>query len=201
MKAQNKIQWLSVSVIICPILIGSLSHYIWTLNNKVESLQTQSSSGAPMLQPSLPEPWPKDWDPWKDPWNSSGNFSALQKRMDEMMNRMMPGQSIFSNRGFGLSQSSPMVTMTESSNEYKVVVTVPEGQEVELNTELTDGVLKISGKVKKSSEESSGGFSAHSQSTSQFSQSMTLGEAINESAMKTEHNENEIVIRIPKNKS
>ncbi len=198
MKVKNKIQWLIISVIICLILIGALGHYIWVLNKSLESLQSQTNSQEQLIQPPLITPWPKDWDPWKDPWNSSEDFSALQKNMDEMMNRMMPGQSIFSNRGFGLSLSSPQVKMTESSDEYKIVVTIPEGQEVELNTELTDGVLKISGKVKRSSEDNSGDVFAHLHSTSQFSQSVTLTKAVDDSAMKTEHNENEIVIRIPK---
>ena len=198
MNTKTKVKWLSVLVLICLLLIGPLAHYIWLLKSKNDATQIHLNSNLHALQDPFFSPRSNKIDPLNDHWGASGNFLALQKRMDELMSEMMRGESILSNPSFGHTRSSARVSMNESPEEYKVTVTVAQGEEVELNTELTDGILKISGKVKISSADSITGFMARSQSISQFSQSMVLSEAIDESAMKTEQNDNEIVIRIPK---
>jgi len=195
MKAKTRVKCLSVSMVICLVLIGALSYYAWNLNQKIEILQTQVSAGV-----RVPDRWPKDWDPWSDDWDSSGQFSDLQKQMDDLMNRMLPGQSIFNSQGFGLSQSSPRISINETGKEYTIVVTVPEGQEVELNTELSDKTLKIFGKVSNASQNNGGDVFGRSLSTSQFSQSVTLPEPVVESGLTVDQKKGEIVITIPKKK-
>jgi len=198
MKATTKVKWLSVAIVICLIVMGFLGYFTWNLNQKVEGLQARTSADVQIPIAQLPDPWPKNWDPWSDNWDSSGQFSDLQKQMDDLMNRMLPGHSIFSNQGFGLSQSSPKISMDETGEEYIVVVTVPEGEEVELNTELSENTLKIFGKVKNTSENNNGDFFGRSMSTSQFSQSMTLSEPVDESGMTIDQEDTKIVITIPK---
>jgi HSP20 family molecular chaperone IbpA len=141
---------------------------------------------------------PDDRDPWANRRGSYRHFSELQKRIDEMMNSMAPGNSIFSNQGFGLSPSSPKITMDESADKYTFFVAVPEGQEVELNTELTGNIFKITGRVRNRLENSSEGMMSRSMSSSQFSQSITLSELIDESGMVIDHKDKEIIITIPK---
>ncbi len=141
-------------------------------------------------------------DPWAtmaiDPFDMDKTFMQMQKHMDEMMNRMQPGRSIFSQHGFGFSTSVPVVNMTEKPDKYEVVVTVPQGKEVELNTEIENNRLIISGRTKTSSENNSADVYSKSVSSSQFSQSVTLDKPVDESAMKTEKHGKELVITIPK---
>jgi len=208
------------------VLIIALGIYGWKLNQKVDQLTVQAQENThkqiidkqvlprvpvakniaqapnkPAVK-SLPNSVQDRWDPWAgiaaDPLNIDEAFAQMQKRMDEMMNRMQPGRSIFNHHGFGLSTSTPKVNMTESADEYKVVVTVPQGQEMELNTTLENNRLIISGKTKRSSENNSADGFSKSVSSSQFSQSMTLAEPVNESAMTTEKQGEDIVIIIPK---
>lgn len=194
MNDQIKIRFLGVLLGVCFISIVGLGYAIWDLKTdiKEESTSFQSSSQA------LPVPRSKDWDPWRDPWDSSGHFSNMQKQMDEMMSLMMPGKSIFTQHGFGLSTSSPEITMKETKSAYEIDVSVPKGQEIEVNTKLEDGVLTISGKVNTTSENSAHGLFGKSLSTTQFSQSLTLPEPIDETAMAVENEDGYMKIRIPK---
>jgi len=196
MNDKFKIRLLSIILGVCIIAIAGLSYYLW--NAKHDSVRP-SITAVPSSAHVLPDPWPKNWDPWKDPWDSSSHFSDLQKQMDEMMTHMWPGGSIFSQRGFGVSMSSPKVMVNETDDAYEVQVSVPEGQEIELNTELSDGILKISGKIKKITEnDRDDGSYDHSMSTSQFSQSLALSEPIDESGMTIENKDGGMFIRVPK---
>lgn len=118
---------------------------------------------------------------------------------------MSPGSSVFNNQGFGFSQSSPRITMKESADAYTVVVSVPESQEVELYTELSDNRLNISGKVNNTTKEQSNGRFGGTQSfstlsSSHFSQTMTLPAKVNKAGMTVDHDTSKITIRIPKAK-
>ena len=222
MNDKLKISLPGFMIVLSLVLVLALGIYAWKLNQKVEQLTVQSqetvhkpikhkqtSAQIPAVQniaqtPKKPavKSEPHEWDPWADiatdPLNIDKAFAQMQKRMDEMMDRMQPGRSVFSHHGFGFSTSTPKVNLMESADEYKVVVTMPEGQEVELNTTLENNRLIISGKTKQSSENNSADVYSKSVSSSQFSQSMTLTEPVNESAMTTEKQGDDIIIIIPK---
>jgi HSP20 family molecular chaperone IbpA len=197
METNTKIKLLSLIVGLCLLLTCGLGYYSWQL-----SQQLQKSSLTPSVQPSLfgdlPDPWAKDWDP-------SGHFSDLNKMIDDMMNNMSPDRSSFNNQSLGFSQSSPQIIMKESAEAYSVVVSVPKGQEVELNTELNDKRLKISGQVNnksvtKPNDVFGGSQSFSALSSSRFSQTMTFPVAIDQAGMTINHGESEITIKIPKKK-
>ena len=204
MQTNTKFKLLSLLLGLCLVLVVGLGYYSWQLSQQLN----EATSDAPVTYtPSplapLPDPWPRTWDPRLDNWDPSGRLSDLQKMMDEMLGTMSPGRSIFNNQGFGFSQSSPQITMEESTDDYTVVVAVPQGQEVELNTELSDNQLKITGKVKTSKEDKGsslfgGTGSYNTLSASRFSQTMTLPSDVDEAGMTIEHDELEITIRIPK---
>ena len=204
MQTDTKFKLLSLLVGLCLVLVGGLGYYSWQLSQQLDEATSQAPAAVPSYPLSpLPDSWPKTWDPRLDNWDPSGRFSDLQRMMDEMLGNMSPGRSIFNNQGFGFSQSSPRITMEESTEDYTVVVTVPQGQEVELNTELSDNQLKITGKVKNSQEQKGnklfgGTGSYNTLSASQFSQTMTLPTDVDEAGMTIENDEAKITIRIPK---
>ena len=204
MQTDTKFKLLSLLVGLCLALVVGLGYYSWQLSQQLDEATSRApATSAPYPLAPLPDPWPKTWDPKLDNWDPSGRFSDLQQMMDDMLGTMSPGRSIFNNQGFGFSQSSPRITMEESANDYTVVVAVPQGQEVELNTELSGNQLKITGKVKNSQEEKAnklfGGTSSYNTlSASRFSQTMTLPSDVDEAGMTIEHDDSEITIRIPK---
>lgn len=208
MKTRNKTLWLVSLVLVFGVAVGVLGHYTWTLRQQVDQLQANSAATpqAPVSQPQAARPGA----PLSDPWDPNGQFAQMQQRMDEMMRQLMPNDSMFGQNGFGqqgfgqlgfgLSAGSPEITMDEDSDQYKVVVKLPEGENMQLNTDLADNTLTISGKVESTAEdnEPSAQLFGHAQAMSQFSQSITLGEPVDEAGMKIDRNGQDIVITIPK---
>ena len=95
--------------------------------------------------------------------------------------------------------------MEESAEAYTVVVSVPKGQEVELNTELSDKQLKISGQINNKTETKPNGLFGGTQSfsalsSSRFSQTMNFPAEVDEAGVTINHGESEITIKIPKKK-
>lgn len=95
--------------------------------------------------------------------------------------------------------------MEESAKEYTLVVSVPKGQEVELNTELSDKRLKIFGQVNNKTETKLNGLfgdiqSFNTLSSRRFSQTMTFPAEVNDAGVTINHGKSEITIKIPKKK-
>lgn len=188
MSTNTGIKWLGLVLGLCVIAIALESYYLWNLRHKVETQNNPTFSAA----------WPKNWNPWSDNWDPTGQIAQLQQQMNNLMNQMSPGHSIFSQQGFGLSPSSPQITMHDGSKQYKVVVQVPKGEDVEINTNLSDNRLTIHGKVRQSTKQQSGNALGQELAVSQFSQTMTLPDPVDESKMKVKQDDNQIVITVPK---
>lgn len=183
---------------LCLAAVVVMAFINWKLSADLKEIKADQPSEIISPMGSLLSPWLKDSEPWQDGWGTRGYFSDLQKRMDEMMNTMAPGVSIFNNNSFGYASTRPIIKMEETSDQYEIVVTVPEGQEIELNTEIKDGQLVISGQVKNEKEKAQGGSLARVFQTSQFSQSLYLSAAVDESAMRVDHDKNQFTITLPK---
>ncbi|MAY01699.1 MAG: hypothetical protein CMQ38_01830 [Gammaproteobacteria bacterium] len=146
--------------------------------------------------PGFTDPFSNNWPGFMDP---GGQIAEMQRRMDELMNSMTRGYPFFNQQDFGFGfSSSPTVSMTEDSEAYRVVIEVPEGQEIELNTELNNNVLVVSGSVRSLREEGNSGLSSRSMQESRFSQSMHLPGDIDEAGMTVDRQDNEIIVTVPK---
>ncbi|WP_163832261.1 Hsp20/alpha crystallin family protein [Spartinivicinus ruber] len=187
-------KFLYLIISLCITIIGVLAFTTWRLSSELKTVEGNTPIASSDIIKPLPAPWPKDIDPWLDSWDPSGNFSALQKRMDEMMQVMLPDMSFFNMQGFGYSSSNPKIRMDETDTEYRVTVSVPEAQNIEVNTELKNNILTINGKVKQqeSSQQSKLFY------TSQFSQSVTLLEPVDSTNMRVDNKNHKVVITIQK---
>jgi len=198
MEIEKKFKLTSYVLAVCIVLMGILGYYVWSLSSDIEDVKRQSHSDVLAPFKSQPEPWPEDWDPWEKSWDPSGQFSDLRQHIDDMMNSMLPNKPFFNQHGFGFSSGKPSIDMEESSKAYKVTVEVPKGQEIELNTELSDDTLKISGKTKTLHQGDIDGLSSRLARVTRFSQSIYLADEIDEAGMLIEHEADKIVITIPK---
>ncbi len=142
-------------------------------------------------------PFTRNWPGFMDP---SGQIAEMQRRMDELMNSMTQGFPFFNQQdfGFGFINSGPAISMTETPEAYEVTIAVPDGQEVELNTELNNNTLVVSGSVKSEREENGNGLSSRSMQESRFSQSIHLAGTIDEAGMRVEQQDEQIVVTVPK---
>lgn len=211
-----------IGALLCLLVV--LSVFTWNLATEVRNLQTATQQqnpasaevtpvtqvqNAPLTQsqqgnnaPASSNPLAGFNDPFMDSFfiRPSSSFAEMQQHMDELMNSMTQGFPFFNQEdfGFGLISSGPAITMTENSDAYRIVIAIPEGQEVEVNTELNNNFLMVSGSVKSERDESISGFSSRSMQESRFSQSLYLSDAVDEAGMQVERNDNEIVITVPK---
>ena len=197
MTTQAKSAWLGILFLACGIAIGALGYYALTLRQQMGEIQANVNPGQ---QSAIAKAAPSPGN-----WDANGQFARMEKRMDDIMRQMMPNdpllsQNGFSQLGFGLSPASPEVTMDEDSHRYKVVVKVPRGENLQLNTDLADNTLTISGKVESDArdDDASGQLIGQAESVSQFSQSITLDDPVDEAGMKVDRDGGDIVITIPK---
>jgi HSP20 family molecular chaperone IbpA len=198
MNEQSKMRLLGATLAVCVLVIAVLSYNTWDLSKEVSALKAAPPSPATRLAPQTIAPWPDNFDPWSGNWDPGGHFEAARKRMEAMMSNMLPGKSIFSHQGFGLSPAYPRVSMSDTEDEYRITVDVHDGQEVELNTTFENNVLTISGIVKSSSEDNDNNRYSVSHSSARFSQTMTLPDPVDESAMTIDKDDEEIVVVLPK---
>ena len=195
MNTNSKINWLGGLLGICVIAIVVESYYLWNAHKAADHDKLQFVSG---VSTSAATP-PKNLNnPWADIWGPNSQFAQLQKQMNQLMNQMSTGNSIFSQQGFGLSSGSPKISMHENSDNYKVTVDVPKGQNIQINTDLSGNELTIDGKVKQSGGNQANGSGMQSLSVSQFSQTMYFPQPVNDSGMKIKRNDNQVVITVPK---
>ena len=210
MTTQIKTRWLGVLLGICLMVIAGLSVYSWQLSRQLQAaLPVSDNTWAGNTPPAAGGS--SNVTPYTNP---SDALSHMQQRMDDMMNSFFSGahqpfssaffnDPVFGASGWGASVSSPSITMDESADEYTVIVTIPDGQEVELNTTLSDNQLTISGTVHRRTENTAdqlfGGSNTFSgMSSSQFSQTVTLPSAIDEAGMDVKHEDTTITVTIPK---
>jgi len=142
------------------------------------------------------------FDPAFDPFGASlfgsdpfAHLQQMRSQMDQLFNSM---NSNFGFGGFSAAFSQPEIAVEESDKEFRVVITLAEGSDMELSTALEDSTLSISAEIRTSMQDTRGGLQTSSTSVSQFSRAIELGEPVDAKGMKTERSEGEIVITVPK---
>jgi HSP20 family molecular chaperone IbpA len=112
------------------------------------------------------------FDPAFDPFGASvfgsdpfARLQQMQSQMDQLFNNMN------SSGGFSAAFSQPDIAVEESDTEFRVVITLAEGSDVELSTALEDSTLSISAEIRTSQQDNRGGLQTNSTSVSQFSRS------------------------------
>ncbi len=154
----------------------------WQLKNELDELKQQQSLVTPGTS--------QRGDPM-DP------FYSMQKRMDEMMQSFSSG-SFFNGPDRFFATAQPAISMRESKDRYQVVIEIPDGQNVELNTDLDENRLWISGEVQSKQNQSSARGQIDVSNLSRFSRSFYFPEDIDPAGMHTEESDEEITITIPK---
>ncbi len=196
-----KLKMLSACVVLCLAVIAGLGYSAWVLHEKVDQLETGESSKfssvAPLISPQL-----KNDQYWNDVWGNFNtaprDFSQMSQWMDDMMNSLTSGRSSLNQPGFSVFQQGPTIDFEETDSEYKVVIVKLEGEEVELNTEISDGVLSVSGKVKRSTSSNGNSLFSQSQFSSEFSRRFVLDEPVDQAAMVVTNEKGKTIVRLPK---
>jgi len=222
MSNQGKIR---LTAALAAAIISALGIYSWQLRQELAEVQGGTISDASeSLREKLEDlasrkSAPDDFSSLFDPGMAFNGFAPsqqlqqMQQRMDELFNSMtsVGGNSSLGlggfgsgGFGFGLGGSSPwqlqqpQIDLQESDKEYRITLSIADGSEIELETQLEDQTLSISAEVRSEIRNSSGNMQSSSSSVSQFSRSIFLDEAVDATGLKTEKDADEIVITVPK---
>lgn len=135
-------------------------------------------------------------------------FAQMQQRMDQLFGQIGSDPSLFNFGSFGLggqglsvgfANAAPAeIEVEESTDEYRVVISLAQGSDVELATELDNNTLSISAQVRTEIQNNSNRRALSSTSMSQFSRAIPFNSPVDATGMKTEKSDSEVVIRIPK---
>ncbi len=144
----------------------------------------------------------------KDPFTSMTDIhDQMRKRMDKMFNSDMFGSSLlgnsfFDSHSFGSFSDSDVQVDEYEDDKFKYVTIQADGIDKDaIQINISDGMISISGKIKKSNESNgSNGSNAYSSSSyiSSFSKSFNVPYGVDADKVKIENEKSKIVIKFPK---
>lgn len=195
-------------------LVGWQSWNTHRLQQEIAALQQQlaarGTGGPTSVKPQqLPVP--------ADRFGGNGDpFADMQRLQAEMHQRMqqlmddfgMPGfgSSLFDEPfgnmpGFGSSMgfgADPEFALQETADNYQVSISIPDGSDVEITTEVNGRDLTIEGKVtlEQQNQQGAGGFS--SMQTGQFARTLTLPADVDPLGITNETRNGQVIITLPK---
>jgi len=197
------------TVLVITLAAFGWSH--WRLSAELQALRGDEQSANPGLLSKLEDMAEQQtrgnaptslFDPDFDPFGASlfgsdpfARLQQMQSQMDQLFNTM---NNSFGFSGFSAAFTQPEIVVEESDKEFRVVITLARGSEVELSTDLQDSTLSISAQIRTTLQDNRGGLQTSSTSVSQFSRAIELGEPVDAQGMRTERSEGEIVITVPK---
>lgn len=99
------------------------------------------------------------------------------------------------------SSAAPDIALDETEEGYRILIPVNPDQELELNTEVEDNSVSVSGVITEKSSRSQNNFSTSSFSQRQFARTLDLPTPVDEFGMTTTQTEAGIEITLPKKSS
>jgi HSP20 family protein len=118
--------------------------------------------------------------------------------MNRLFNTLFDAPPQNSNGAGALRRWIPPMDLVETEEEFVLRADLPGLAEGDVNVELEDSVLTISGERKSEHEERKEGYYRVERASGAFSRSLTLPEGVNAEAIKAHFDKGVLEIRIPK---
>lgn len=217
MSTEIKFKILIAFSLFCLIGLAAQTYYLFDPNQRVSPSNVADSSIPDSIQQRLEEEMAKpDRIFGQDNYNlfgpgiNSDPFAHMQKMRQQMgqlfnswgVDPFTSGQSIFSQgSGAVVFPSQPEIEVSEEQDAFVVTLPKQPGQDIEIVTEVEDNKLSLAGTLRTENRQSSGGSVFSSSSTSQFSRSIPFSKEVNALGMYTTHENDRIVITLPKMES
>lgn len=187
---------------LCLTLTAWLAWSNWQLQQQLNALTENSSDLALQTEPDWLQRLPPRATPAPPPssgWDPFAELDRMQQQMDQWLQGSPFGLAAGPGRNlFGLNNAQPDIRIEEEADAFLVHITVPEGSEMELNTEVDGQRLIVSGSIRAALDNSGNGFSRSFQSSSQFSRQFTLSSPVDSLRMTKETDQNQVIITLPK---
>ena len=129
-------------------------------------------------------------------WEPARELQAIQQEMNRLFGSAYP-QGNGANGGIA-SRWIPPMDVAEGGEHFVVRADLPGVEESDVNVELEDNVLTISGERKSDSEERTDGYHRIERAYGSFSRSLTLPEGIAAEAIRASFDKGVLEVRIPK---
>jgi HSP20 family protein len=131
-------------------------------------------------------------------WNPFRELDEVQNRLGSFLGGTFPR---FGNGNGGpkLAEWSPQVDITEDDKEYLIKADLPEMKKEEINVNVEDGVLLVSGERKTEKEEKNKKFHRIERSYGTFQRSFTLPDDADGAKVAAEFKDGVLKVHLPKN--
>ena len=130
-------------------------------------------------------------------WEPVRELNTLQSEMNRLFNTLFdapaPGDG-----GGGLRRWIPAMDLVETEEDFVLRADLPGLSEGDVNIELEDNVLTVSGERKSEHEERKEGYYRVERASGSFSRSLTLPEGVDASAVTAHFDKGVLEVRIPK---
>src|SRR3954453_16940758 len=129
-------------------------------------------------------------------WEPVRELNTLQSEMNRLFNTFF--ESPTPSNGGGLRRWVPAMDLVETDEHFILKADLPGLDAGDVNIEVEDNVLTVSGERKVEHETSKEGFYRLERSSGEFRRSLTLPEGVNADAIAASFDKGVLEIRIPK---
>ena len=133
--------------------------------------------------------------PWKE--RLPRPFGRLEEEFESLMNRFFRAEEF----GLPMEGFTPEVNVVESDGELEVTVDLPGIEPKDVDVELRDGNLWISGKKKEEKEEKGKTYHRVERRYGEFRRVIPLPTTVDEEKIEAEYHEGVLKITVPKTES
>ena len=134
-------------------------------------------------------------------WEPVREINTIQSEMNRLFNTLFESPSQSGNGtsgGSSLRRWIPAMDLVETDDDFVLRADLPGLSEEDVNIELEDNVLTISGERKAEHEERKEGYYRVERSSGTFSRSLTLPEGVDPDAVKASFDRGVLEVRVPK---
>ncbi len=131
-------------------------------------------------------------------WEPVRELSSIQSEMNRLFNTFFDTPTQQGNGHSPLRRWIPAMDLVETADEFVLRADLPGLSENDVNIELDDNVLTVSGERKSEREERKEGHYRVERSSGSFSRSLTLPEGVAADAVRASFDKGVLEIRIPK---
>jgi HSP20 family protein len=129
-------------------------------------------------------------------WEPVRELNTLQSEMNRLFNTLFDASTPSGNGA--VRRWIPAMDLVETDADFVLRADLPGLSEGDVNIELEDNVLTVSGERKSEHEERKEGYYRVERASGSFSRSLTLPEGVNAEAIKASFEKGVLEIRIPK---
>jgi HSP20 family protein len=130
-------------------------------------------------------------------WEPVRELNTIQSEMNRLFNTYFDSPTP-ANGGAALRRWVPAMDLVETEAEFVLRADLPGVSESDVNIELEDHVLTVSGERKAEHEERKEGYYRVERSSGAFTRTLTLPEGVNADAIKASFDKGVLEVRIPK---